>query len=156
MATPGLTPVVGTTPLRVTDAQARDDARPPRRRPSMPRERTAAPDTDPDDERADSYTHDESATGDDSDRAEQVRRLLERAMARAERSLGNGGGEDATDDPTPAAPATPAPPVAHVAPVTPSATVPLVTAAPPAVDLTARYRSSVVVEPPTHAIDRIG
>ncbi len=136
MATPGLIPVVGTTPLRVSDGQARSDPRSPRQAPRTGRKQMAAPDSDLDGEAADSYTHDES-TGDDADRAEQVRRLLERAMARVEHPAGS----------SPLEPNAPPTPIVPVSPVT---------IAPPAVDLTARYRSGVVTDPPPHAIDRIG
>lgn len=97
MATPGLPPVVGTTPLRVTDAHAREDTRHSRHRQPAARGRTATEDAPPHEGGdADSYTHEDGGSNREQDKAEEVRRLLERALASAERQLrGDTSREDA-------------------------------------------------------------
>lgn len=88
MATPGLPPVVGTTPLRVSDAHAREDGRHTRQRRPSARDRAATEDAQSrDGEAADSYTHEDGGSNREQDKAEEVRRLLERALASAERQL---------------------------------------------------------------------
>lgn len=157
MATPGLTPVVGATPLTVSDGQAREDRRPGRHHPSrVPHEPRAASEGSPQGEPADSYTHGESDDRDAADRAEQVRRLLERARAEHP-PLGEVGPStpdtrSESDERTgvaSSAPANPSPPIGPLVPGnhgTPAAS---------GADLAARY-ANVSVEPPPHAIDETG